>query len=248
MPPDQDRHRDKKIKLVDEIGRSSPYSRISSASRPNALPEPRPVQHDPLSTSSHFTNIHPFAEHSHGVKRRFNHDTVDYSSSKGKAIALPLRNGNDKVLENINQDAEMEDAISSRVDHEHHEIGLGGDHHDSGEDVDIDYLEPKSKGKALAARRGLRTETADVAAGRRNRETQDKDMENSSDEEISREDPDDKLDGRGDDYDESDTFALDSNPAYGGSARFLWAEPVDFPVQEFRLRKDETWDVGPGEN
>ena len=244
MPPDQDRHRDKKIKVVDEIGSRSPYSGIPSASRPSARPEHRPVQHDPFTTSSHSNNIHPFAEHDHGIKRRFDHDTVDYSTSKGKAVALPLRNGNDKYLENIDQDAEMEDAISPRVDHEHLEIRMRGDHHDGGEDVDIDYLEPQGKGKALAARRQLRIETPNVAAGRRNRETQDEDMESSSDEEISREDRDEELDGRSDDYDGSDTFALDGSP--GRSARFPWAEPVDLPVQEFRLRKDGTWDIGPG--
>ena len=238
MPTDQDRHSDKKIKVVDEIGNGSPYSRISSASRPSAGPEPRSIQHDPLSTSSHFTTIHPFTEPNHGVKRRLDHDTVDYSTSKGKAVALPHRHGNNEVPENIDRDAEMEDAISPRVDHEHLDTRMGGDHHDGGEDVDIDYLEPRTKGKALAAHRRLRTEMPDVAAGRRNREIQDVDMEMSSDEEISREDRDEESDGRRDDYDDSP----------GRSARFPWVKPVDLPVQEFRLRKNGTWDIGPGED
>ena len=247
MPPDQDMHRDKKIKVADEIGSSSPYSRISSVSRPSAGRASRPIQHDLLATSSHFTNIHPFAEHNQGVKRRFDHDTVDYSTSKGKAVALPFRNENHKILENIDRDAEMEDAISPIVDHEHQGTRFGGDHHDSGEDVDIDYLEPHNK-RAAAARRRLRTETPDAAAGRRDWETQDEDLESSSDEEIYREDRDESLDRRGDDYNDNDTFALDGGSTYGRPAQFLWVEPVDPPVQEVRLRKGGRWDIRPGGN
>ena len=248
MPPDQDMHRDKKIKVADEIRSSSPYSRISSASRPSAGRASRPIQHDPLATSSHFTNIHPFAEHNQGLTRSFDHDTVDYSTSKGKAVALPFRNEKHKILENIDRDAEMEDAISPSVDHEHQGTRFGGDHHDSGDDVDIDYLVPHFKRTAAAAHRRLRREILDAAAGRGDWEIQDEDLESSSDEEIYREDRDESLDRRGDDYNDTDTFALDGGPTYRRPARFLWAEPVDPPVQEVRLRKDGRWDIRPGGN
>ena len=241
MPPDQDMHRDKKIKVADEIGRSSPYSTISSASRPSAGQVPRPIQHDPLATSSHFTRIHPFAEHNQRATQSFDHDTVDYSSSKGKAVALPLRNENNKNLENIDRDAGMEDAISPRVG-----TRSGGDHHDSGEDFDIDYLESHNKRRVVVAHRRLRTGTPDAAASRRDREIQDEDLESSSDEEIYREDRDKSLDRRGDGYDDIDTFTSDGGPTYGRPARFFWAEPVDLPVQEVRLRKDGGWDIRPG--
>ena len=156
----------------------------------------------------------------------FDRDTVDYSNSKGKAAALPLRNENDNILDNIDRDAGMEDAISPRVDHEHHGPRFGGDHHDSGEDVDIDNLESRNKRKAG--------------------ENQNEDSESFSDEEISQEDHDKSLDRRGDGYHDSDTFALDGGPTYGRPARFLWAEPVDLPVQEVRMRKDGGWDIRPG--
>ena len=246
MPPDQDMHRDKKIKVADEIGNSSPYSSISSTSRPSASRVSRPIQHDPLATSSHFTSIHPFAEHNQRATQSFDHDTVDYSSSKGKAVALPLRNENDKTLENIDRDAEMEYAISPRVDHEHHGTRFGGDDHDSEEDVGIGYLESHNKRKTVAAHRRLRTGTPDAATSRRDREIQDEDLESSSDEEIYREDRDQSLDRRGESYDDSDTFLLDESPTYGRPARFHWAEPVDLPVQEVRLRKDGGWDIRPG--
>ena len=246
MPPDQDMHRDKKIKVADEIGSSWPYSGISSASRPSAGRVSRPIQHDPLATSSHFTYIHPFAEPNQGVTRSFDHDAVDYSSSKGKAIALPFRNEKHKILENIDRDAEMEDAICPIVDREG--TGFGGDYYDSGEDVDIDYLEAHKKRKTAAAHGRFRTEIPDVAAGRRDWEIQDEDLESSSDEEIYGEDSDESFDRRGDDYNDRDTYALDGGPTYGRPARFLWADPVDPPVQEIRLRKDGRWDIRPGGN
>lgn len=182
------------------------------------------------------------------MTRSFDQDTVDYSSSKGKAVALPFRNENNKTPENIDRDTEMEDAISPREEHEHHGTRFGGDHHDSGEDVDIDYLESHNKRNAVAARKRLRAETPDAAAGRRDREIQDEDLESSRDEEIYREDSDMSLDRRGDDYDDRDTFALDGGPTYGRPARFLWDDLVDLPVQEVRLRKDGRWDIRPGGN
>ena len=242
MPPDQDMHRDKKIKVADEIGSSSPYSRISSASRPSAGRASRPIQIDPLATSSHFTNIHPFAEHNQGVTRGFDHDTVDYSTSKGKAVALPFRNESINIPESIHRDSEMEDAISPSVDDEYQGTRFGGDRHDSEGDVDIDDLEPHNR------RKRHRTETPYAAAGRRNREIQDEDSESSSDEEIYREDRDESLDRRRDDYNASNTYALDGGPTYGRSARFHWAEPVDPPVQEVRRQKDGRWDIRPGRN
>ena len=248
MPPDQDMHRDKKIKVADDIGSSSPYSRMSSASRPSAGRASRSTQIDPLATSSHFTNIHPFAEHNQGVTRSFDHDAVDYSASKGKAVALPFRNESIDIPENIHRDAEMEDAISPSVDHGHHGTRFGGDHHDSGRDVDIDYSEPHNRRKVVATHRRLRTETPYAAAGRRNMEIQDEDLESSSDKEIYREDHDEILDRRGDDYNASDNYALDRGLRYGEPARFHWVEPVDPPVQEVRLRKDGRWDIRPGGN
>ena len=248
MPPDQDMHRDKKIKVADEIGSSSPYSRTSSGSRPNAGWASRPIQIDSLAFSSHFTKIHPFAKHNQGMTRSFDHDTVDYSPSKGKAVALPFRNENYKMLENIDRDAEMEDAIFPSIDHGHQGTRFGGDHHDSGEDIDIDYLEPHDTRKAAAANKRRRTESADAAAGRRDRDIWDEDLESSSDEEIYREDRAESLHRRGDEYNDSDTFALDVGPTYGRPARFLWTEPVDPPVQEIRLRKDGRWDIRPEGN
>ena len=153
---------------------------------------------------------------------------MDYSNSKGKAAALPFRNGNNEILENIDRDSEMEDAIFPHVDHEHHGTRFGRDHHDGGEDVDIDYSESRNKRKAG--------------------EIQDEDSESSSGEEIYREDRDKSLERRGDGYDGSDTFALDGGSTYGRPARFLLAEPVDPPVQEVRLRKDGGWDIRPGGN
>ncbi|KAM0805771.1 hypothetical protein BDR22DRAFT_816656 [Usnea florida] len=244
MPPDQDMHRDKKMKVADDIGSSSPYS--SLASRPSDGRASRPIQVDPLATSSHFTNKHPFVEHHQGATRSFDHDAVDYSNSKGKAVALPFRNEDISVLENIHRDAEMRDAISPSVDHEHQGTRLGGDHHDSGEDVGIDYSESHNRRKVVATHRRLRTETPYAIAGRRNMEIQDEDLESSSDEEIYREDRDESLDRRGDDYNASDNYAPDPGLRYGEPARFHWAEPVDPPVQEVRLRKDGRWDIRPG--
>lgn len=242
MAPDEDRHRDKRFKTAEEIGGSFTPSATTSNSRPNVQPVPPPMPHDRLSTSSHVDSIHPSAAQDPLSRRRangvLNHDAVDDSDSKGKDEAPPLHDRS-RVLETIEED--VGDAITSpSADHEHGDDDSGGSEYNNREDSEIAYSASSGKGRTRSPSRGSNTEVSHGAENRSHGEAQDDDMENHGDEHLYHEDEDGGEDDRDD---SSGTDTVPSIGGYGMSVQVPWAEPVDPPVQEFRLREDGTWDI-----
>ena len=253
MASDQDEHRVKRFKTAEDIGGNSTSSTTPSASRLNARPEP-PSPYDPLSASSHFNNTHPPAladpVSTPQANRGLYHDAPDNPASKGKEIALPFRDRRG-VSQTTNESAHMEDVASSPVDHEHNKDSSGESDHHQWEDDRFDYSASKGKGRALDSPMESRTKVLHGAVDRNSGEASDEEMKNpddddDDDDEVNQEDRDREEDSGEGGHDDNQVTV---EPGFLGERRaFLQvppAEPVDFPVQELRLREDGTWDVGP---
>ncbi|KAL9074116.1 MAG: hypothetical protein Q9161_002526 [Pseudevernia consocians] len=292
MASDQDEHRDKRLKLAEDIGGESTSSTTPSASRLNARPEPSSTPYNTLSASSHFNNTHPLALPNPISRPQANddlyQDATDNSASKGEEIALLSRDRR-IVSQTIDESAQMENIASSPVDDEHNKDHPGESDHHKGENDIYDYSTSKGKERVLDPPTDSRTNVLHGAVDTNNGETPDENMENhdddenvnqedldheedsgegdSDDEKMNQEDRDHEEDsGEGDSDDEKmnqedldpeeDSGEGDSDDnqgtvepgSLGGQRAFLripHAEPVDYPVQELRLREDGTWDVRP---
>ena len=271
MASDQDEHRDKRLKLAEEIGGESTSSTTPPASRLNARPEPSSTPYNTLNASSHFNNTHPLALPEPVSRPQANdglyHDANHNSASKGKDIALHSRDRR-RVSQTVDESAQMEDVASSPVDDEHNKDYPGESDHHQGENDNYDYSTSKGKGRVLDPPTDSRTKVLHGAVDMNNGEASDGDMENhdddenvnqedldheedsgegdSDDENVSQEDRDPEEDsGEGDSDDNQGTVEPGSLGGHRAFLRIPHAEPVDLPVQELRLREDGTWDVRP---
>lgn len=251
MASDQDEHRDKRFKTAENTGSGSTSSTTPSATRPNAQPGPSPIPYDPLNNSSHFDNIHPFAPQDDGTRRRadrsLNDDSVGDSASKGKEVALPIRDGARGVLpadanETIHEDTEMGDAVPPSAKHEDGEGDSGDDDQHHGGDVRNEKSASEGKGRALSTPEESSQEASLSAENSSDGDEQDEDVSYYRAEHLDYGDNDDDDEDSGEDY-------YDPAPGLRGRhmtfVQVLPAETVDPPVQEFVRREDGTWDVRP---
>lgn len=165
---------------------------------------------------------------------------MDFSASKGKEIALPVRERINRGLETINEDAEMGDVA---------EENTGKSDHHKVKDDSIDSSASKGKGRAPGTPEGSSTEVSHGAQDGNGGSAQDDDMGNYDDERLNHDDRDHEDDEEEDDNDDSSgTDAPGSMGGHGVLIQIPWVAPKDPPTQELRPRKDETFDVVPEGN
>lgn len=239
MDPDQDAHRDKRLKASEEIGGSSTSSTTPSTSRPDAQPGTPSIPLDPLSTSSHFNNIHPLAvppNHPSGRRANggLNNDNLDLSASKGKGTALPVRERTNRALETIYEDAEMGD-----VDEE----TPAKSDHPKVKDDGIDSSASKGKGRALSTPETSETEESSSDDDRNNGSAKDDDMDNYDDEHSNGEDRDQEEDGEEDEEDDSSgSVASAAMGGHGILVQIPLVEQDDPPLAEVHPGEDRIFD------
>ena len=239
MASRQDEHRNKRVKTEDETVKSPSSSATPLASRPNAQSELRPLPRDSLSTQLH--KVHLLTPQSHNprvrVSRDLTDDTTDYSSSKGKERALPMRERAKRVFpaktnKSISEDAVMRDATSHSADEEDGEGNLGESDYQHGGDGMLHHPASKGKGKALRTSERSSPEASNIAENISNGDAHDMDMRKHGDQHLKHEDRED----RGDNGDRGRYGVFDQLPQ---------AQLVDPPVQEIREKEDGTWDIRP---
>ena len=152
MAAEQDEHRNKRVKAAEETGSTSTLSTTRSTSNENVQPGSPTLPSGTLSNN-------PFAPNNHDSGgQASNHlidDGVDSSSSKGKEVALPIRDRAEKDSAadpdvSNNEDADMMDAASVSADDEDSEMNTGESDDRRDEDGTARRSSPKGKGRALS--------------------------------------------------------------------------------------------------
>ena len=240
MAPEQDEHRNKRARTVNEAGNSSTSSATHLAPRRNVQPRPLAIPCDLASNNL-------FAPESHNSRGRaspdLNDNIVDASSSRGNVVALPFRDRGKGVLlsdtnQSVTENSKMMDAALISADDEDGEVSLSEGGYQHGEDGTFDRSSSKGKEKALSNSEDSGPGGLIGAEDRSNRAiqivTQNSDMENSGNEYWNDED-------REDEDDNGDV----SIGRYGVFHQVHPAETVDPPVQEVLVGEDGTLEIRP---